>query len=307
MSDTRQTEKDRLMAKRRAATAASARAKSAVETASTPTFAASTPAVEVTEQMIQRAVAIAALPKDNGSLVLPQIDKSREITSSDVKIPQLKVAQSMSKVVREGRVPLGNWYHTSRDRDLGTEVLVIPVDMQKTRSYYVGGSAGLMCRSFNFTVGEGTPGGLCEGTIQEQSTQGKTAGCPLKNWGEKTTTNPSGAPLCGENYNFTVIIIPEPDNEDSPLLRGVVTFRKTGISAAKDIIGMKMEDDCEWWDLAISIRLGDASSPMGPYKKPEAEYVGDSREYPTARARAMKLAKVVNSASIRATLEADPE
>lgn len=306
MADKTQTEKDRLMAKRRAAGAAAARARSAPETASP---------VQVTEDMIQKTVSIAVVSptKQNGataSIALPQVDRSREITEKDVTIPKLKIAQSMSKVVQDGIVPLGNWYHTSRNRDLGKEVLIIPADMQKTRSYFVQGS-GVMCRSFDFVMGEGTPGGLCEGTVQEQSTAapGEIVGCPLRVWGKRDEkTGRSERPKCGENYNFAVIIIEDPEDEDSRLLRGILTFRGTGItSGAKPIITMKVEDDYDWWDMVIKVRLAPKTNPLGTFQVPEVEFVDESTKYPAARARAIKLSRVMNSALVRATLEADPE
>lgn len=296
------SEKDRLAAKRRAAFAARQRA--ADETASPSED-------EVVESVPVAAASVAvATPPKNGTtlpVVQPRVDRSREITEKDVTIPKLKIAQSMSKVVQEGIVPLGNWYHTSRNRDLGKEVLIIPADMQKTRSYFVQG-AGIMCRSFDFVTGEGTPGGLCEGTVQEQSTMGAAAGCPLRQWGERDPkTGRSERPKCGENYNFAVIVIEEPENPDSRLLRGILTFRGTGITAAKDIITAKVEDDYDWWDMVISVKLAPRTNNLGTFQVPEAKFEAESSDYPAARARAMRLARVVNSALVRATLEADPE
>ena len=298
----KQTEKDRLMAKRRAASAAAQLARQTDETASRPAFVE-----QQAENIVHRTIATAPPIRNGSAIMLPQIDKSREITERDVTIPRLQIAQSMSKVVQDGIVPLGSWYHTGRNRDLGKEVSIIPADMQKTRSYFVQG-AGVMCRSFDFVTGEGTPGGLCEGTVEEQSTLGGAAGCPLRHWGERDPkTNRSSPPPCGENYNFAVIVIEDPTDPDSRLLRGILTFRKTGIAAAKNIITMKVEEDYDWWDMVIKVRLTEKTNSLGRFQVPEVEFEAESTKYPAARARAIKLSRVVNSALVRATLEADPE
>jgi hypothetical protein len=297
-----QTEKDRLMAKRTAARAARERADR--ETAvMTPQPETETHASTATTATLVRPIQ----NQTSAALALPMIDKSREITSRDVIIPRLMIAQSMSKVVQEGIVPLGHWYHNSRNRDLGTAVTAILVDCQKTRSYFVTG-AGVMCRSFDFVQGEGNPGVLCDGTLQEQNTLAtKDRGCSLRLWGEKTSTNPSGAPACGENYNFTVIILEDPDDLDTKILRAVLTLRKTGIPAAKKLITMKVEEDYKWTDMVVRIKLGSKTNTRGTFQVPEAEWFAEASGFPKAHERAVRMARSVNPAMLRATLEATSE
>jgi hypothetical protein len=302
-----QTEKDRLMAKRKAAQSARERAdrETAFPTVSGPVgpMTADDEAVPPTKATTATLVR-PAQNQASAAMALPMVDKSREITARDVIIPRLMIAQSMSKVVQEGIVPLGHWYHNSRNRDLGTSVTAILVDCQKTRSLYVTG-AGVMCRSFDFVQGEGNPGVLCEGTVQEQSTKAaKDRGCSLRLWGEKTSTNPSGAPSCGENYNFTVIILEDPEDPDTKIMRAVMTLRKTGIPAAKKLITMKVEEDYEWTDMAVRIKLVSKTNTRGTFQVPEAEWADDASAYPKAQERAVRMARSVNPAMIRATLEA---
>jgi hypothetical protein len=313
-----QTEKERLMAKRQAAKQAREQAGHVAASATSATVdpdeieeipAMSSPA---SQTRTASSTAVATPVRQNGSTPLPvvqtqRVDRTRELTARDVTIPRLAVAQSMSKVVQDGIVPLGHWYHNSRNRDLGTEVTVIPVDMQKTRSYFVGG-AGVMCRSFDLEQGEGNPGVLCEGTIHEQNTLPEAErGCALRLWGEKTQANPSGAPLCGLSYNFTFIILEDPEDSDTRVLRGVTSFRKTQIPAAKKIITMKMEEDLDWTDMVIRIKLGSTSNTRGTFQVPTAEWVGHAATYPYAQERARKLARSMTPGVIRATLEATPE
>jgi hypothetical protein len=311
-----QTEKDRLMAKRTAARAARERADR--ETASPAAISAEFEKITgatATNTVLHASPATATLARPiqnqaSSALALPMVDKSREITSRDVIIPRLMIAQSMSKVVQEGIVPLGHWYHNSRNRDLGTSVTAILVDCQKTRSYYVTG-AGLLCRSFDFVQGEGNPGVRCDGTVHEQSTLAtKDRGCPLRlGWTDahKTPTNPSGAPLCGENYNFTVIILEDPEDPDTKILRAVMTLRKTGIPAAKKLITMKVEEDYEWTDMAVRIKLVSKTNTRGTFQVPEAEWADDASAYPKAQERAVRMARSVNPTMLRATLEATSE
>jgi hypothetical protein len=315
-----QTEKDRLMAKRTAARAARERAdrETAPVTVSGPV--GSTTDLPDYEQIaasanahVKATTATLARPVQNqasAALALPMIDKSREITSRDVIIPRLMIAQSMSKVVQEGIVPLGHWYHNSRNRDLGTSVTAILVDCQKTRSLYVTG-AGVMCRSFDLVQGEGNPGILCEGTVQEQSTLAtKDRGCSMRlGWTDahKTPTNPSGAPLCGENYNFTVIILEDPEDPDTKIMRAIMTLRKTGIPAAKKLITMKVEEDYEWTDMAVRIKLVSKTNTRGTFQVPEAEWFSEASDFPKAQERAIRMARSVNPTMLRATLEATSE
>jgi hypothetical protein len=191
-----QTEKDRLMAKRTAARAARERADRETAFPTVGPIPVEAPQPETDASTTTATLARPVQNQTSAALALPMVDKSREITSRDVIIPRLMIAQSMSKVVQEGIVPLGHWYHNSRNRDLGTSVTAILVDCQKTRSYYVTG-AGLMCRSFDFVQGEGNPGVLCEGTVQEQSTLAtKDRGCSLRlGWTDARRRRPTRAGL----------------------------------------------------------------------------------------------------------------
>ena len=301
---------ERLIAKRQAARAARERA--VRETAQVPTarpVLTQSPTIPANTATSAAAVVLPQ-PQNGGAIALPMQDMSRVITSKDVKIPRLLMGQSMSKVVQEGDVKLGHWYHNAMNRDLGTEITAVLADYSKSRSFFEDG-VGVRCRSFDLVQGIGDPGILCEGTVEEQSTLRETErGCPYRLWSElkKGPKNPAGAPECGENYTFALVIIEDPEDEDSRLLRALVTFRKTGIPAAKKIIGAKVEEEYDWTDMAVKMRINSKTNPRGQtFQIPEVTWIGDADEFPRAQARAVKLAGMVNSTVVRATLESESE
>lgn len=233
-------------------------------------------------------------------------DPTRTIEANDQIMAKLKLSQAMSKVNTEDIVRQGNWYHSTLSENLGKAVRIIPVDMTKSRSYFVQGQ-GVMCRSFDMRQGEGDPGLPCEGTDEERATVPESQrGCPLRLWGDRDPeTKKSSPPKCGINYNYPVLILDSDDPENGPAKRALLTLRSMGAKVAKAINSIVADADVRWHDVVLELGVEQMTNARGTFYVPTVKFIGYAKTQvsPEIQERARRFAASVNSAAIRATIE----
>lgn len=267
----------------------------------------------------RRAQTDVAVPESyrQQGMALPQVDKSREITTRDLVLPRLQIAQSMSKQAqlhaqsrgKEG-VQLGNWYHSTTGRDLGEVVYFVPTDMRKSRSKFDTGT-GLVCRSYDLVRGEGNPGILCEGTQQEinAGVPEDDRGCEYRLWNR--TGGKNIKPPCGLNYNYPGLILVDAENPDkSEMLQAMLTLRSSSTPAALSINTHVMTfGEGVWPNVIIELTTTTQTGPMGSYYVAQADLhdMTDSPGYEKLARRAHALARSMGSADLRSSMEYDPD
>lgn len=176
----------------------------------------------------------------------PPRDLSRELEPSDIRIPQIKLCQSMSAVsqLEDEAIRPGNYYFTLDNTVFGPKVKVVAFEVFKNRAYFIPG-AGLSCRSADMVMGIGDPGGDCES-------------CDLKDWPPQGV---KGGPKCRISYNFPCAVIPDEWEPGMPLQIGMVRLAGTSAPAGQQIIGMWNQSGKEWHEL--SFILGNVKKPYG--------------------------------------------
>lgn len=254
---------------------------------------------------------------EGGAMALPMRDMSRELTAKDLVIPKLKLAQGLSSVAKlygttrgkEG-IPAGVWYHTTTNRDLGETVYFIPVFYQKTRSMFEQGT-GVVCRSFDLMHGEGNPGGLCEGTMEEINlgVAEDERGCPFRLWNRTEAGNQP--PPCGETYNYTGLIVLDPEHpESSETLQAMLQMRSTHVNAAKQLnTAVVTYAGGDWAGCVIEIGVEARSNRKGDFFIPVPEFYGSTDEpgWEKIARRARAFGKQMGQADLRNSIEADPD
>lgn len=248
-----------------------------------------------------------------GTLALPQEDLSRKLDAGDFLIPKLRLSQAMSKTntlasTSKGSqgVPQGNWYvSTKSSENLGETVYFIPVDLRKSRSYFVTGT-GLMCRSFDMLNGEGDPGGPCEGSLEERLTLPATErGCSLRHWNDKAP------PKCGETYNIAGLMISKSEIEDPKTAKPVqvmLQLRSTGAQCGKAIITMMAnEGQGVWHNVIAELGVDVKSNTRGTFFVPTAEFYDttDAPGFERIQRRAAAMARAMGNQSTQAFAEDD--
>lgn len=294
------------LARRRAA-AKTARASGAV-----PTVKEAVVPDAVSPPTEAHAIVVDAVASKPRSVALPQanVDRARQLTDRDFVMPKLKMAQGLSKVVQSQTVKLGHWYHTTRNEDLGTSVLFIPVDMRKSRSYFVNGQ-GILCRSFDMVQGEGTPGILCEGEEDEYYMPEKDRGCPLRLWTKNEATGKSKKPDCGVNFNYLGVVLLDGTTEGR-ISRAILTFRGTASRTAKDINTLVSEFSVDplnpdWPSSILRLNIDSRTNSFGTFSVPVMEYIGPTAEHPRLVEAANALRGLANPNVYRASMEADQD
>lgn len=243
--------------------------------------------------------------QNQGALRAAQPDPVTTLTRDDVIMPKLKISQAMSKVNKDDLVRQGNWYHTTRNDNLGKKVTILPVGLRKSRSMFKQGE-GVICRSYDMRQGEGTPGILCEGTPEEIETlPADERGCPFRLWQTDPETKRRIPPPCQEAYNYPVLILDPEDMESGRTRRAIVTFRATSVQAAKQINSEILESDTEWVDNIFEISLVDKQNSRGSFYVPVAQFVKESSG--RVREKAKEFATSVNAKSVRESLERDED
>lgn len=249
-------------------------------------------------------VASVAAPRRSALPVIQQ-DRTRSMDSSDIIMPKLRLSQAMSKVNADDIVRQGNYYHSLTNENLGKTVLVVPVDMRKSRSRFVQGS-GLLCRSFDLLMGEGDPGMPCEGTQEEIDAQvpPKHRGCPLRLWGERDANGRSTPPECSINYNYPLLILDPDDLENGPTRRALYTLRGTATPVARLLNSIVTESQTgRWHDVILELGVQPKTNPKGTFFVPTVRYVGQTAGATLERARTF--ASQVTASVLRASIEDD--
>ena len=234
----------------------------------------------------------------------PQVDLTRQIDATDMVMPKLKLSQAMSKVNSEDIVRQGNWYHSVSNRNFGKTVYFVPVDMRKSRSYFVQGQ-GVLCRSFDLLKGEGDPGMLCEGEEVERydGTPASERGCPLRLWERDPDKGINRPPACGITYNYPGLIVLDPDDPDSKTMRVLLQLRSTATKTAKTINTLMTEGDLGWGELILELGVQQTSNTKGTFFSPTAEAHAETEG--TVRKKAMLMAQSINPDMIRRSIEND--
>lgn len=245
-----------------------------------------------------------------GALAMPMEDLTRKIDVGDLVIPKLRLSQAMSKTntlftTSRGTdgVQMGNWYNTATSKDLGQTVYFIPVDMRKSRAYFVQGQ-GLMCRSFDLRTGEGDPGGPCEGTVEEQLTKpADQRGCPLRLWDDRTP------PKCGITYNYPGLVVTNVEEPDKgEIFQVILQLRSASTAAAKAINTMVMnEGGGVWHNVVIELGVQTKSNPKGTFFVPTVDFYDttDAPEFSRIARRAASMARQMGGRDLRRDIEDD--
>ena len=204
---------------------------------------------------------------------------------------------------------MGHWYHTTQNKDLGDTIYFIPVDMRKSRAMFVAGQ-GLVCRSFDLLQGEGDPGILCEGTMEERHTvPADSRGCAFRLWNRTPAGNTP--PPCGMSYNYPGLIIVDIDNPDqSEILQGMLQLRSTGTQAAKEInTGVMTQGGGLWHNLIFELSVDAKTNPKGTFFVPIARVFDQTTEpeYAKVFRRADGFARSMNANTLRSSIEQDAD
>ena len=263
----------------------------------------------------QRAAATTLAPTQvspAGALVMPQEDLTRKIDVGDLLIPKLRLTQAMSKTNtlfttskgKEG-VQQGNWTVSTQNENLGETVFFIPVDMRKSRAYFVPGQ-GLMCRSFDLLNGEGDPGGACEGSYEERLTiPADRRGCPLRLW---INNEP---PKCGQTYNYAGMVIRESEIEDpekAKPMQVMLQLRSASTSTAKAINTYVMNEGAgQWGTVILELGVEVKTNIRGTFYVPTVDFYDttDAEGFERIARRARAMARSVSGQSLRSSIEDD--
>jgi hypothetical protein len=123
-----------------------------------------------------------------------------EVTQADIKIPMLRICQSMSpyrmksdpKYIRD--LEEGQFFNTITKQNYGNKVRVVPLMMFHSRLLFSKEGKGLLCRALDAKNGVGDPGGLC-------------AKCPNARWLSEPRSDGSTRPLCDEYKNYAIVVV----------------------------------------------------------------------------------------------------
>jgi len=233
-----------------------------------------------------------AMTQADGASLATAGDRTRTLSQSDMVMPRLALSQAMSKVNSNDIVRQGNFYHTMRNENLGPEVFIVPLDMQKSLSFFITGE-GVSCRSYDLIQGVGDPGIRCDD-------------CSLKEWGREDGRNIP--PKCQLAYNYPVLVLRavEEDGElvpdwDARPLTALWTARGTAVQAAKAINSNKTSMFEEWFESFYILSAKKQSNLKGTFYVPSVEHGGETEGDVLALAR--KMASRITPATIQATLD----
>lgn len=150
-------------------------------------------------------------------LVLPEsgtwVVGMENLAPEDVQLPYIRLTQSVSDDVQEGKAQAGEFRHSITGEKLPQPLEFVPVMVSITRARFV--DRARVCFSVDGITGQGDPGGQC-------------AACPYAQW----STDQSGKripPACPKGYQYVCII---PGREDA-LIALILT--KTSAPAARKL------------------------------------------------------------------------
>jgi hypothetical protein len=285
--------------------------------------AAGGPHIDETEKDDQGATSEISAPHNQSmarrstSLTVVNEDLTRQLGRGDIIIPKLRISQGLSKTNilyassrgKEG-VSMGEWYISTQQKSLGETVYFLPVDMQKSRAYFVTGQ-GLMCRSFDLLMGQGDPGGLCEGTFEERhELPAEERGCPLRHWIRDPETKTNTPPKCGVTFNYPGLIVENPDDPSaSKVTQAVLQLRSTATGAARFMNTTVMnEGGGVWFNVVFELSMESKTNLKGTFFVPVADFYDSTlaEGWRKLRRRAENMARQMGT-SLRASIEADDD
>lgn len=238
-------------------------------------------------------VVVVPTPAAPTALATYDDDLATTLSREDIQMPQIRVAQGLSKVLKGGQVRLGEYYLHPEGVPLGQELDVILLNMFKTNMYFEVGQ-GLMCRSFDLRQGVGTPGIAC-------------AGCPMAEVPKNAEGQIIGASKCNTYYNYTALVIRSSQEFDEPPM-AVLSFGRTAAPAGKLINSIKVTRtglSGPWYPIWFRLRMKETENRKGTFYVPVPAFGGKVEGELLELAATM--AESLSPASLRASIEADAE
>lgn len=216
---------------------------------------------------------------------------TQEITSSDVTMPRIRLAQPISRVVAQLQaIRAGQWYLTQSQRALGEAIRIVPINMLKHLALFVPGMSTVKCRSMDLVRGVGDPGIDCNT-------------CTLKNWPAG-----GGAPPCSLFYNYLCLVLPidvDPNAltedqllpEEGILNMAVITLGRTSAGAGKNLNGAYQQSmDPRWYRYSYVLSSEMKTNQKGVFYVAQAQVGGplkvDSPLFQLAKMQADRLPSI---------------
>lgn len=165
-----------------------------------------------------------------------------EISSEDVYIPNLRLAQGLTPEVQSGDARPGQWLITGFEPQ--PEVVVVPVAFFKRRELRDTDTREGLCYSADSITGFGTPGGEC-------------AVCPMNEWtGEDGARKP---PACNFSYEYIVY-------SDTHQCMALLKFQKTAIKTGKVLNTAVAQSGLG--NIAVRLKADAKQGPRGAFFSP---------------------------------------
>lgn len=164
-----------------------------------------------------------------------------DIGQDDVETPRIKLLQGVSPEVEEfDTARSGNFWHALMERDLGSEIRVVPLFIDRSailwRPRWDGG--GILARSSDMEKWSPSNGQFEVKPVKGDSRSciwktGRTvAESGLLEWGSSVPWDPNSAPAATRMYN---LVLAFPDHPD--VIPGVVTLQRSSIRVARKLLG----------------------------------------------------------------------
>jgi hypothetical protein len=160
---------------------------------------------------------------------------TENIDSSSVETPRIVLMQALSPQVEKYGAKQGTYFHSILEQDLGDELTVVPIYIEKTATLWRprADGGGVLARQegpiwvpshtkFEVTQRDRTVVWDTKGSILESG---------LLNWGSSVPDDPRSLPAATETYNFVFALPDHPDG--SPV---VLSCSKTAIKPVKKML-----------------------------------------------------------------------
>jgi hypothetical protein len=160
---------------------------------------------------------------------------TENIDSSSVETPRLVLMQALSPQVEQYSAKQGAYFHSILEKDLGDELVVVPLYIEKTYTLWrprLDGGGILARQEGNAWVPSHTKFEVTQGgrTIV-WDTKGSILESGLASWGSSVPDDPRSLPAATETYNFVFALPDHP--EGSPV---VLSCSKTAIKPTKKVL-----------------------------------------------------------------------
>lgn len=162
------------------------------------------------------------------------------IDMGDIKMPYLRVAQSLSKEVADGRAKSGQLVLLGADPVEEADVVFLAMQKKRTMRDADNGKI-VLCSSQDSIIGKGTPGGIC-------------ANCPFADFVK------GRAPACTFAYSYRAFSL----THNQPVL---MDLQKTSMGAAKDLNFFLAKHGTK--QFVVNITTEGKTGPKGAYFVPK--------------------------------------